>query len=62
MSRGRLAYLSHVDKETIKDIENGKIIPDFFDMLNICEILDTSVYYYLKDNKKGKVKWLKIKN
>lgn len=50
MSRGRLQRLSHVDRETIIDIENGKILnPDFYEMLNICEALDTSVYFYLKD-------------
>lgn len=58
MSRGKLSRLSHVDKETIKEIENGEIIPDFFDMLNICEVLDTSVYFFLKKDKGG-VKWQK---
>lgn len=54
MSRGRLQRLSHVDRETIADIENGKILnPDFYEMLNICEALDTSVYFYLKDSDKG---------
>lgn len=56
MSRGKLARLSHVDKETIKEIETGKIVPDFFDMLNICEALDSSVYFYLKEDKK-RIKW-----
>ena len=55
MSRGRLQRLSHVDRETIADIENGKILnPDFYEMLNICEALDTSVYFYLKDIEKEK--------
>lgn len=58
MSRGKLARLAHVDKETIKEIETGKIVPDFFDMLNICEALDSSVYFYLKKDKK-RVKWQK---
>lgn len=58
MSRGRLARLSHVDKETIEDIEKGKILnPDFYEMLNICEALDTSVFFYLKkETKDGKIK------
>lgn len=58
MSRGRLQRLSHVDRETIAAIENGKILnPDFYEMLNICEALDTSVYFYLKDiNKEIKKK------
>lgn len=51
MSRGKLQRLSHVDRETIADIENGKILdPDFYEMLNICDVLDTSVYFYLKEN------------
>ena len=55
MSRGRLQRLSYVDRETIADIENGKILnPDFYEMLNICEALDTSVYFYLKDIEKEK--------
>lgn len=58
MSRGRLGRLAHVDKETIKEIENGKIKPDFFDMLNICEVLDSSIYFYIKEDKK-RVKWQK---
>lgn len=53
MSRNRLQKLSHVDKETIEDIENGKIKkPDFYDMLNLCDALDTSVYFYIEDNSK----------
>lgn len=53
MSRGRLQRLSHVDRETIADIENGKILnPDFYDMLNLCEALDSSVYFYLKEQPK----------
>lgn len=51
MSRGKLQRLSHVDRETIADIENGKILdPDFYEMLNICDVLDTSIYFYLKEN------------
>lgn len=53
MSRGRLQKLSHVDRETIADIENGKILePDFYEMLNICDVLDTSVFFYIVDEKK----------
>ena len=55
MSLRRLAKLSHIDKEDIENIENGKNKnPDFFDMLNICEILDSSVYFYIKRKKEGK--------
>lgn len=51
MSRGKLQRLSHVDRETIADIENGRILnPDFYEMLNICDVLDTSVYFYLKED------------
>ena len=51
MSRGKLQRLSHVDIETIADIENGRILnPDFYEMLNICDVLDTSVYFYLREN------------
>ena len=50
MSRGKLAKLSHLDKETIADIENGIITnPDFYEMLNICDVLETSVYFYLEE-------------
>lgn len=53
MSRRRLQKLSHVDRETIEEIENGKLLnPDFYDMLNICDALDSSVYFYLLDNSK----------
>lgn len=52
MSRGKLGRLAHIDKDTIVEIETGKIMPDFFDMLNICEVLDSSVYFYLKKDKK----------
>lgn len=55
MSKRRLERLSHVDKETIEDIENGKLLePDFYDMLNICDALDSSVFFYLTDEKKDK--------
>lgn len=55
MSRNRLQKLSHVDKETIIDIENGNIKnPDFYDMLNLCEALDSSVYFYLEEPKEVK--------
>lgn len=48
MSLNRLSKLSKVDKETIEDIEKGKIPnPDFFDMLNICDVLESSVFFYL---------------
>ncbi len=50
MSRGKLERLSHVDRETIADIENGiNTNPDFFEVLNICDVLDTSIYFYLED-------------
>lgn len=52
MSRRKLSRLSHVDRETITDIENGRIQnPDFYEMLNICEALDTSVYFYIDEEK-----------
>lgn len=55
MSRGCLQKLSHVDRETIADIENGKILePDFYEMLNICDVLDTSVFFYIVDEKRLK--------
>lgn len=55
MSRTKLARRSHVDRETIVDIECGKIKdPDFYEMLNICDVLDTSVYFYLVDEDKIK--------
>lgn len=54
MSRRRLEKLSHVDIETIINIETGKILnPDFYEMLNICDVLDTSVFFYLIDEKEG---------
>lgn len=54
MSKRRLERLSHVDRETIEDIENGKLLdPDFYDMLNICDALDSSVFFYLTDEKKN---------
>ena len=50
MSQNRLARLSHTDKETIQNIESGLIKePDFFLMLNICDVLDISVFSLLKD-------------
>lgn len=56
MSRRRLQRLSHVDRETIEDIENGRLLnPDFYDMLNICDALDSSVYFYLVDETKNQV-------
>ena len=52
MSRHKLSKLSHVDIETIVNIEHGKNKnPDIFDMLSICDVLDTSVFFYL-DKKK----------
>ena len=42
----------HVDRETIIDIENCRIKnPDFYEMLNICEVLDTSVYFYIGEER-----------
>ena len=53
MSLRRLARLSHIDKESIEEIERGlNKNPDFFDMLNICEVLDSSVYLYIKRKKR----------
>lgn len=50
MSQNRLAKLSHTDKETIQNIESGLIKePDFFLMINICDVLDISVFSLLKD-------------
>jgi len=55
MSRGRLARLSYLDRETIEEIENGKNLnPDFYDMLNICTALDSSVYFYLEKDGREK--------
>ena len=40
-------------KGILADIENGKILePDFYEMLNICDVLDTSVFFYIVDEKK----------
>ncbi len=53
MSQNRLAKLSHIEKEDIIEIESGKNKdPDFFIMLNICEVLQISVFEYLKDKNK----------
>ena len=53
MSLRRLDRLSHIDKESIEEIERGiNKNPDFFDMLNICEVLDSSVYFYIKRKKR----------
>lgn len=53
MSQKRLARLSHIEKEDIVEIESGKNKnPDFFVMLNICDVLQISVFEYLKDKKK----------
>lgn len=52
MSRTKLSRLSHVDRETIEEIETGKIKnPNFDDMLNICSALDSSIFFYLKEGK-----------
>ena len=49
MSRRKLARLSYIDAETIEEIEKGKIKnPDFYLMLRICEVLDTSVYFFIE--------------
>ena len=54
MSKKRLSKLAFVDIYTIEDIENGLIKnPSFYDMLNICEALDTSVYFYLDEKCEG---------
>lgn len=52
MSRRRLERLSHVDRYTIEEIENGiEKNPDLYDMLNLCDVLETSIFFYLKDGK-----------
>lgn len=58
MSKKRLARLAHVDVETVEDIENGIVTdPDFSEMLNICDVLDSSVFYYMvKESNELKVK------
>ena len=62
MSKKRLAKLSRVDKEMIEAIENGKIKqPNFYVMLNICEILESSVYFYIVKTKTDNHKEEKIK-
>lgn len=55
MSKRRLARLSHVDVETIEEIESGIVVdPDFYEMLNICDALDSSVFFYMnEDYRKG---------
>ena len=54
MSRRKLARLSYIDVETIEEIENGTIVnPNFYLMLRICEVLDTSVYFYIE--KEGEI-------
>lgn len=51
MSKKRLARLSHVDIDTIDEIETGFITdPDFYEMLNICEALDSSVFFYMNED------------
>ena len=53
MSRKRLARLSHVDEYDIEDIECGRNKnPNFYDMLNICDVLQSSVYFYLETEEK----------
>ena len=52
MSRIKLAKLSNTDVETIEDIEDGKNLnPSFYDLLNICDVLDLSVYHYIDEKK-----------
>lgn len=52
MSQRRLAYLSHTDVETIQEIESGKIKnPDFFLVLQICDVLQISIYDFIKKKK-----------
>ena len=49
MSRTKLAKRSFVDRCTIEEIEEGIITnPDFYDMLKICDVLESSVFYYLE--------------
>lgn len=53
MSKRRLAYLSHCEVELIEEIESGiEKNPDFFMMLNICDVLEISVFDLMK--RKGK--------
>lgn len=55
MSRIKLARLAHVDECDIEDIECGRNKnPDFYDMLNICDVLQSSVYFYLEKEEKDK--------
>ncbi len=53
MSKRRLAFLSHCEVELIEDIESGnEKNPDFFVMLNICEVLEISIFNLMKKRKK----------
>ena len=55
MSRSKLSKRSHVDKFIIEEIEKGRLThPNFYDVLNICDVLESSVYFYIeKDNNDG---------
>ena len=54
MSRKKLARLAHVDEDLIEDIETKKITnPDFYDMLSICDVLQTSVFFYILEEEKN---------
>ena len=54
MSIKRLAKLTHLDEEDLEEIELGiNINPDFYDMLNICDKLDTSVFFLLEKEAKN---------
>lgn len=50
MSKKRLARLANTDIETIELIESGELKnPDFYLLLKICDILEISIFTYLKD-------------
>ncbi len=50
MSKQKLAKLAYTEKEVISEIESGENKnPDFFLMLNICEVLQISVFTLLKN-------------
>lgn len=49
MSRTKLAKLSYVDRDTIIEIEQGIIKnPNYFDVLKICDVLETSIFYFME--------------
>lgn len=53
MSRRRLAALAHTNTEIIEDLESGHLEnPDFFLLLEICEVLQISIFDYIDPSKK----------